>query len=56
MLKRGSLASIICQTGDRLTRITPTAFLVDKDGSDAISCDLIDALDLRVWQEVVTQN
>ncbi|KAE9548412.1 hypothetical protein FO519_008379 [Halicephalobus sp. NKZ332] len=51
-LKRVSLSSVICQTGDNFPSITRNSFFIDEDGQKAVPCPQIDHLDLTPWQEL----
>uniref|UniRef100_A0A0K0DM71 PFL domain-containing protein n=1 Tax=Angiostrongylus cantonensis TaxID=6313 RepID=A0A0K0DM71_ANGCA len=49
-LKAVTLSSVLCETGDSMTRIVPNAFTIDR-GEKAVSCSTLKKLDLSAWKE-----
>uniref|UniRef100_A0A1I8ATH9 ShKT domain-containing protein n=1 Tax=Steinernema glaseri TaxID=37863 RepID=A0A1I8ATH9_9BILA len=54
-LKKESLASVLCQTAEKMTAMVPDAFQVD-DGSNAQLCTKIPSLDLTLWKDPAAQE
>ena len=50
-IRQTSLAKILCENGDNITRIQRNVFLLPRDDDGYVSCDDIPALDLRLWSD-----
>lgn len=50
-IKQASLARIMCDNGDNITRIQPNVFLLPDDHSGYVSCEDIPKIDLRMWAD-----
>lgn len=50
-IKQTSLARVLCDNGDNITRIQHDVFLLPDTQSDYVSCDEIPSVDLRMWAE-----
>lgn len=50
-LKQASLARVLCDNGDNITRIQPDVFQVAELPHGYGSCDDIPHIDLRMWQD-----
>lgn len=50
-IKQISLARILCDNGDNITRIQPDVFLLPDKQKGFVSCDDIPYLDLRIWSD-----
>ncbi|XP_027629631.1 peroxidasin homolog isoform X1 [Tupaia chinensis] len=50
-LKQASLARILCDNSDNITRVQPDVFRVAEFPHGYVSCDEIPRVDLRVWQD-----
>lgn len=50
-LKQASLARVLCDNGDNITRIQQDVFRVAELPHDYGSCDDIPQIDLRMWQD-----
>lgn len=50
-IKQASLARIICDNSDNITRITKNAFLLPQRQGGYVKCDAVPRIDLRLWTE-----
>lgn len=50
-LKQASLARVLCDNGDNITRIQQDVFQVAKHPHGYSSCEDIPKIDLRMWQD-----
>lgn len=50
-IQQASLARILCDNGDNITRVQPDVFLLPEGRNDFISCDEIPYVDLNVWSD-----
>lgn len=50
-IKKTSLAKIICENGDNITRIQGNIFVLPGEDNPFVSCDEIPSIDLRMWNE-----
>ncbi|KAK0393066.1 hypothetical protein QR680_000039 [Steinernema hermaphroditum] len=49
-LKTGTLASVICLTGENMPAMVPNAFQLD-DGSNIVPCETIPSVNLNLWKD-----
>lgn len=50
-LEKSSLARVLCDNGDNITKVTQNVFLLPKVQNGYISCDTLPEMDLRYWQD-----
>ncbi|KAL6430530.1 hypothetical protein ACFW04_007847 [Cataglyphis niger] len=50
-IQQASLARILCDNGDNITRVQPDVFLLPEGRNDFISCDEIPYVDLNAWSD-----
>lgn len=50
-IKETSLARILCDNGDNITRVQPNVFLLPEGSNGYVSCDSIPYVDLSVWSD-----
>lgn len=50
-LKQASLARVLCDNGDNITRVQRDVFRVAELPHGYISCDDVPQIDLRMWQD-----
>ncbi|KAG5329266.1 PXDN protein, partial [Acromyrmex charruanus] len=50
-IQQVSLARILCDNGDNITRIQPNVFLLPESRNDFVSCDEIPYVDLNAWSD-----
>ncbi|KYN39975.1 Peroxidasin [Trachymyrmex septentrionalis] len=50
-IQQVSLARILCDNGDNITRIQPNVFLLPESHNDFVSCDEIPYVDLNAWSD-----
>ncbi|CAG9770577.1 unnamed protein product [Ceutorhynchus assimilis] len=50
-IKQYSLARVLCDNGDNITRVTKNVFLLPELQDGIVSCDEIPKVDLRLWSE-----
>ncbi|XP_046606804.1 peroxidasin [Neodiprion virginianus] len=50
-IKQTSLARIMCDNGDNITRVQRDVFLMTDEPGEYVSCDEIPRVDLRLWAE-----
>lgn len=50
-IKQTSLARILCDNGDNITRVQRDVFLLPKGNDGYVSCDEIPYVDLRMWSD-----
>jgi peroxidase len=48
-IKRTSLARVLCDNGDNITRIQANVFLLPEIDNNFVSCDEIPSIDLNLW-------
>uniref|UniRef100_A0A336M809 CSON013346 protein n=1 Tax=Culicoides sonorensis TaxID=179676 RepID=A0A336M809_CULSO len=50
-LEKTSLARVLCDNGDNITKVTENVFLLPKLQGGYVTCDKIPSMDLRYWQD-----
>ncbi|KAL0105107.1 hypothetical protein PUN28_016635 [Cardiocondyla obscurior] len=50
-IQQVSLARILCDNGDNITRVQPNVFLLPGGSNDFVSCDEIPYVDLSAWSD-----
>jgi len=50
-IRQISLARILCDNGDNITRIQPDVFILPEGHNNFVSCDAIPYVDLNVWSD-----
>ncbi|XP_012257101.2 peroxidasin [Athalia rosae] len=50
-IKQTSLARILCDNGDNITRVQTDVFVLPDNPGGFVSCDVIPRVDLRMWAE-----
>lgn len=50
-LKQASLARVLCDNGDNITRVQRDVFRVAELPHGYVSCDDVPQIDLRMWQD-----
>lgn len=50
-IRRASLAKVLCDNADNVTRIQRNVFLLPEGGNDFVDCEDIPSVDLRVWSD-----
>lgn len=50
-IQQVSLARILCDNGDNITRVQPNVFLLPEGRNDFINCDEIPYVDLNAWSD-----
>jgi len=50
-IRQTSLARILCDNGDNITRIQPDVFILPEGHNNFVNCDAIPYVDLNVWSD-----
>ncbi|XP_012286670.1 peroxidasin [Orussus abietinus] len=50
-IRKTSLARLLCDNGDNITRVQPDVFVMPGEGGGFVSCEDIPKMDLRVWAD-----
>jgi peroxidase len=50
-IRQTSLARILCDNGDNITRIQPDVFILPEGRNNFVNCDAIPYVDLNVWSD-----
>ncbi|KYM94403.1 Peroxidasin [Cyphomyrmex costatus] len=50
-IQQVSLARILCDNGDNITRVSPNVFLLPEGRNDFVNCDEIPYVDLNAWSD-----